>query len=270
MTEDWLKSASRTIEAARIDVTAPNPARVWNYMSGCRDNFETDRRAAGHLMSAAPALANAGPPAMAFKARAERLMAESGVRQFADISMGMRGTSSMHTVVQAVAPACHVVHVANDPVVLSHARASLRSSAEGRISYAEADPCDIDAVLTGLREILDLAEPVGIVMPDSLNFTENASRVVARVAAAAASGSYLAVIQVAPDPRMALAARRWTHLFEMPVYLRDRDDVARWFGDLDLLEPGVVEIDRWRPAPGDPEPQPAYAMPLLGAVARKR
>lgn len=270
MADEWLKSASRTITAARIDITAPNPARVWDSMNGGRDNFDTDRRVARYVVAAAPALEQSGVVAWAFRARVERHMVEAGVRQFADISLGMRGTYRMHAVVQAVAPACHVVYVANDPVVLSHARATLRSSTEGAISYVDADPCDIEAVIPGLEQTLDLGEPVGLLMPDSLHFTENASGVVARLVSAISSGSYVAVIQAAPDPRMVLAARRWTQRLGMPVYLRERDEVARWFGDLDLLEPGVVEIHRWRPEPGDPELELPYGMPLLGAVARKR
>jgi S-adenosyl methyltransferase len=89
---------------------------------------------------------------------------------------------------------------------------------------------------------------------------------VATLAAAVPSGSYLAVIQ--PDDRLALAARRWSYYFDSPVYLRDPDKVAGWFEDLDLLEPGVVDIHRWRPAADDPE-CPA-GLPLLGAVGRKR
>jgi hypothetical protein len=274
VSEDWLKSASRTITSARIDTSAPNPARVWDAMTGGHDNFEADRRLARRLVAAAPSLAQAGVAVWAFRGRVVSYLAgEAGIRQFLDISMGMRGTATSNTlaVARALAPDCRVVTVVNDPVVLSHARATLGSPAEGAISYVEADPRHLEAVLGGVREALNLAEPVAVLMPDTLNFTKNAAGAVRRISAALAPGSHLAVIQAPPDDRMALAARRWSRLFDMQVYLRDAGEVAGWFEDLDLVGPGVVEINQWRPTPDDPEfPEFPVGMPLLGAVARKR
>jgi hypothetical protein len=41
--------------------------------------------------------------------------------------------------------------------------------------------------------------------------------------------------------------------------------VGRFFGGLDLVEPGLVQLHQWRPADGDPvAPSSGYA-----AVARK-
>jgi hypothetical protein len=74
-------------------------------------------------------------------------------------------------------------------------------------------------------------------------------------------------MQPSMDERLAEAARRWNQLAAMPVFLRDRAQVARWFAGLELVDPGIVEVHQWRPAPGDPEfPD---GVPLLGAVARK-
>jgi hypothetical protein len=74
-------------------------------------------------------------------------------------------------------------------------------------------------------------------------------------------------MQPARDERLTVAARRWNQLAATPVYLRDRDQVSRWFTGLELIDPGIVEVHRWRPAPEDPECP--NGMPLLGAVARK-
>jgi S-adenosyl methyltransferase len=267
MTEEWLRSASRAIPPARIDTSAPNPARVWDAMNGGRDNFETDRLVARHLVAAAPALARVVVAGFAFRNRVVSYLAgEVRVRQFIDISMGMRDTATYSA--YAIAPDSRVVCVVDDPVVLSHARATLRSPAEGAISYVEADPRDMESVFQGVREIVDLAAPVAVVLPDTLNFMKNPSGAVARIVAAVPSGSYLAIMQIVRDERLALAARRWNRAFDMPVYLRDADEVGGWFKDLDLVEPGVVEVHRWRPAPDDPDYPDG--VPLLGAVARKR
>jgi len=266
--DNWAKSASRRIRHTQIDTSAPNPARVWDSMNGGRDNFETDRRVARHLMLAAPALARAGVVGRAFRDRVVTYLArEAGIRQFIDISTGMRSdTGNTHAVARAVAPDCRVVYVANDPVVLSHARATLRSPAVDTVSVADLD--DVESFLPGVRETLDLAVPVGVILPDSLNFTANASGVVARLAAAVSSGSHLAAIVSAPDARLMVAVQRWNRMSPVTAYLRDRDEIASWFRGLDLIEPGVVEIHRWRPEPQEPESPPG--LPLLGVVARKR
>ena len=268
MSEEWLKAASRPIRVAQVDPSLPNVARVWNYLVGGRDNFEADRQAAKQLLAAAPVMEQVAPASRAFLRRAVTyLAAEAGIRQFLDIGTGMPTAGNTHEVAQAVDPSCRIVYVDNDPVVLAHARAGLRSSEKGATSYLDADARDTPAVLAGASETLDLAEPVGVIMIDILNFLEDAADVVARLAAAVPPGSYLAVMQPSRDERLAVAARRWNQLATSPVFLRDRGQVARWFAGLDLVDPGIVEVHQWRPGPGDQDfPD---GMPLLGAVARR-
>jgi hypothetical protein len=266
--EEWLKATSRPIKPARVDPSVPNVARVWNYLVGGRDNFEADRRAANQLIAASPIMAHVAPASRAFLRRTVTyLAAEAGITQFLDIGTGMPTAGNTHEVAQEADPSCRVVYVDNDPVVLSHARAGLRSSAEGATSYLDADARDTQAVIDGARATLDLARPVGVIMIDILNFLEDASGVLARLTAAVPAGSYLALMQPSRDERLAVAALRWNQFPAPPVFLRGRAEVAGWLGGLDLVEPGIVEVDQWRPGPGD-KPIPG-GMPLLGAVARK-
>src|ERR1700756_1167725 len=84
--DEWLKKTTRPVKVAQIDTTAPNVARVWNYLVGGRDNFEADRKAARLLISAAPVMAQMPPVSRAFLRRAVTyLAAEAGIRQFLDI-----------------------------------------------------------------------------------------------------------------------------------------------------------------------------------------
>jgi hypothetical protein len=237
VSEEWLKAASRPIRTAQVDSSAPNVARVWNYLVGGRDNFEADRQAARQLVAAAPVMGQVAPASRAFLRRAVTyLAAEAGIRQFLDIGTGMPSAGNTHEVAQAVDPSCRIVYVDNDPVVLSHARAGLRSSDEGATSYLDADARDTQAIIAG-------------------------------ACAAVPAGSYRAVMQPSRDERLTVAARRWNQLAATPVFLRDRDQVARWFTGLELVDPGIVDVHQWRPAPGDPDfPD---GMPLLGAVGRK-
>ena len=268
MSEDWLKAVSRPLRAAQVDPTVPNVARVWNYLVGGRDNFEADRQAARQLVAAAPVMAEVAGASRAFLRRTVTfLAAEAGIRQFLDIGTGMPTAGNTHEVAQAIDPSCRIVYVDNDPVVLSHARAGLRSSEAGATSYLDADVRDTRAVIAGASETLDLAKPVGVIMIDILNFLEDAADVLARLAAAVPAGSYLAIMQPSRDDRLTVAARRWNQLAATPVFLRDRATVAHWLAGLELVDPGIVELHQWRPDPGDADyPE---GMPLLGAVAKK-
>jgi hypothetical protein len=51
-----------------------------------------------------------------------------------------------------------------------------------------------------------------------------------------------------------------------PVTMRSHAEVARFFDGLDLVEPGLVQVHRWRAVPTDPELELAN----YGGVARKR
>jgi hypothetical protein len=268
VSDEWLRSASRAIAPARFDTSSPNPARVWDAMSGGHDNFEADRLVARHLTDAAPVLARAAEAGWGFRMRVARSAAEAGIRQFLDISMGMRNLPAKQPLARGSGPGSRLVFVADDPLVLSHMRATLRSPVPDSITCVEADPFDVGSVLHAVRGVLDPGEPVAVIMPDTLSFTRDAAGAVATLVAGLPSASYLAVIQSARDERLALAARRWNRLYPMQAYPRDAGEVASWFTGCDILEPGVVEVHRWRPGPDDPE-YPA-GMPLLGAVARKR
>jgi hypothetical protein len=268
VSEDWLKAVSRPLRAAQVDPTVPNVARVWNYLVGGRDNFEADRQAARQMVAAAPVMAEVAPASRAFLRRAVTyLAAEAGIRQFLDIGTGIPTVGNTHEVAQAVDPGCRIVYVDNDPVVMSHARAGLRSSEEGATSYLDVDAHDIRAVIAGASVTLDFARPVGVIMIGILNFLEDAADVLTWLAAAVPAGSYLAIMQPSRDERLTVAARRWNQLAATPVFLRDRGTVARWLAGLELVDPGIVEVHQWRPDPVDADyPE---GMPLLGAVAKK-
>jgi hypothetical protein len=269
VSEEWLRATSRPVAPVKIDYSVPNVARVWNFLVGGRDNFETDRKAARLLISAAPVMAEVGLASRAFLRRAVTyLAAEAGVRQFLDVGTGMPTGGNTHEVAQAAAPGCRIVYVDNDPVVLTHARALLRSAAGG-VSFLDADASDPVAVIDGARQTLDLERPVAVVMIDILNFLPDPLAVMAGLMAPLPPGSYLALTQPTDDERLAVAAERWNRISPVQVYLRDRGTVEDWITalGLDPVKPGTVELDQWRPEPG--EPHYPGGMPLLGAVARK-
>jgi len=267
VSEDWLRATSRPVKNVHIDTDVPNAARVRNVLIGGRDNFEVDRLAARQLVSVAPVMTQAASASEAFLRRVvSYLAAEAGIRQFLEIGTGLPTGGNTHEIAQAIDPACRVVYVDNDPVVLSHVRALLRSPAGG-VAFLDADANQTAALVAGARAALDFAAPIAILMIGILNLLQDVDDILADLVAAVPSGSYLALMQPTEGEGLAEAAQRWNRIARTPVFLRDRAAVTRWFAGLQLVEPGIVEVNRWRPAPDDPE----YAgpLPLLGAIARK-
>lgn len=201
MTDEWLRKATRPVRIARVDATAPNVARVWNYLVGGPDNFEADRTAVREAMALAPVVADVAPASRAFLRRVVRfLAAEAGIRQFLDIGSGIPTAGGTHELAQAVDPASRIVYVDNDPVVSAHARALVLSRPEGVVSYLQADAREPAAIIDAARLTLDLGQPAAIVMIGILNFIQGPGLVAAvlrTLVAALSPGSYLAIAQPA-------------------------------------------------------------------------
>ena len=274
MIDDWQLDAIRREKAARIDPAVPNAARVADFLNGDRNNFESDRKAARIMLSSAPAIAAIVPGVLAFQRRAVRYLAvEAGVRQFLDVGTGLPGVETNRDTFLSADPACRVVYVDNDPMVLSYVRAFSTSTSQGAVAALDAKLTDPDALLAGAAATLDFRQPVAMLLPSTLPFirsTARAAAILSRLEAALSPGSYLALCHVASDldPAVAAGADQWNRMSSLHITLRSRAEVAAFTAGLDVVEPGLVPANEWRPAPAgnDPDrPVPAYAL-----LARKR
>jgi S-adenosyl methyltransferase len=270
---DWQQDETRREKASQIDATVPNFARVGDYLRGGRSNFEIDRKAAHALIAAAPVLGTIGPAVVAFHQRVVRyLAAEAGVRQFLDIGTGLALSGNTHQIAQSIDPCCRVVYVDNDPMVLSHARALMKSAPAGATGVVDADVQESDAIVAGAAQTLDLGQPVAVMLMSTLAFVEDTAAVVAAVAdlaGAVPSGSYVAIYHVASDldPAVPLAARQVSQWPSLRITPRSRAEVASLVAGLEPVPPGLVPICDWRPALDDP--RFGDVVPYYGVVARK-
>jgi O-methyltransferase involved in polyketide biosynthesis len=259
-------------ESPGIDITVPHPARVYDYWLGGKDNYRADREAAAEAIKIFPNTVESARSCRAFLSRVVAyLTAEAGIRQFLDLGSGLPSAQNVHEVAQSIAPESRVVYVDHDPVVLLHARALLRSSPEGATGYIQADIRSPEAIVAKAAETLDFSQPVAVMLLAVLHFVTDAqdpARIIRAVMDSVPSGSYLAIghhtAEIDPEVR-AFAARLSELNPAFPSTLRGRQQVADLFAGLDLVEPGVVQISRWRPEPD----QGTGAAPLWGGVARK-
>ena len=273
---DQSPSGDRAADTPEIDPTAAHTARVYDYLLGGVTNFEADRQAA----AAAGAAVGGIEVAMAsvrsnrvFLGQAIRyLAAEAGIRQFLDIGTGIPNADNVHAVALDVAPESRIVYVDNDPIVLAHAHKLLDARPGSAVNYVHADLHDPDLVLARAAETLDMAQPGAVVLNAVLHHVPHSDHphaIVARLMEGVVSGSYLAMSHLTDDlqtEEMKALAASVPASARYVFAARSRDEFARFFDGLELVEPGVVPIDQWRP---DQWPITPEGRHHFGAVARK-
>jgi hypothetical protein len=261
-----------------FDSTVPHSARVWNYWLGGKDHFAADREFGDRYVEIYPEIVARARESRAFLGRVvRRLAGEAGIRQFLDVGTGLPTADNTHEVAQRIAPTSRIVYVDNDPLVLVHARALLTSTAEGVTAYIDADVRDPEKILSVAAETLDFGQPVAILLlgvMGSVGDVDEGYEILGRLRDALPPGGYLAAsdgthVLMSEDRYEAIRA-----LAEGPggtgYHHRTPEEIARFFDGLELLEPGVVSVSRWRP---DPVPGPEQRLPAevdqFGGLARK-
>ncbi|WP_067463691.1 SAM-dependent methyltransferase [Actinomadura macra] len=254
-----------------LQTDRPHSARVYDYIMGGKDNYLADRETAATVLADWPGLRTSMLANRACMHRMARYLTSLGIRQFIDVGTGIPSSPNLHEVVQRTAPDARVIYVDNDPIVLAHARALLTSTPEGRTAYIQADMRSPESLLGDpvLDDVLDLSRPVAVTLIAVLQFVEDAQSLMEAIVEPLASGSYLAI--TIPTGDLAPESRRLANEYTrrgIPMYLRDRAEVERLLTGLEVLDPGVVPMPRWHPAPGD-EPLADTATNMYAAAARK-
>jgi hypothetical protein len=258
-----------------FDVTVPSPARMWNYWVGGKDNFAADREAADKILAAMPSL-----PIIARSVRrflidiVHTLAVDYGIRQFLDIGTGLPTADNTHDVAQRAAPESRIVYVDNDPVVLTHARALLTSTPEGKTDYIEADLRDTATILSAAARTLDFSQPIAVLLLAVLHFIPDADdpyAIVKQLMDAVPAGSFLVICHAPRDihpEQVAEMTRRYIASGAAPMRPRSHEEVVRFFEGLDLVGPGVVPIAEWL---GPGQADAGDGSPLAGyvGIARK-
>lgn len=268
---DWAKD---------VDVSVPNLARIYDYWLGGKDNFTADRNAAVESAAAVPQLPLLARENRAFLGRAVRFCVGAGVTQFLDIGSGLPTADNTHEVAGRAAPQARTVYVDIDPVVISHARALLATPLTRAVRGDLTRPAEVLAAAEGTG-LIDFARPVTVLLGAVLHHVPDEAGPAGCVAAyrdALAPGSCLVIshAQLAPghvanreplsEPGRDLV-ESWRGAAKGNG-TRPRQDIAAFFGDMTLVEPGLTEVWAWRPDPGAATVR-AGILTVLGGVARK-
>jgi O-methyltransferase involved in polyketide biosynthesis len=261
------------VERPVINRRVPHSARIWNYWLGGKDCYEIDRQVGDQIVEANPAIVDIARAQRAFLVRAvEYLVTEAGIRQFLDVGTGLPSANNTHEVAQRLVPETRILYVDHDPVVLAHAEALLTSTPEGATDYIDADLRNPDAILEHAAKTLDLTQPVALML---LGITAHVTddsvyEIVGRLMDALPSGSHLVLCddtEVLNPKQMREMIEQWNEASDNPRINRSPEQLARFFDGLELLEPGLVSVSRWRTT--ETGVQAPAEVDDFGGVARK-
>jgi S-adenosyl methyltransferase len=263
--------SGRLLMRQDFNPTEPNVARVYDVLLG-KDNFAADRKAAAKLLEAVPGAAVAARENRAFLGRAVRFLAEeAGICQFLDIGPGLPTAGGVHEIAQARDPRqVRVVYADYDPVVVRHAEAILGGSLTTAVVRADVrEPWDLLARPT-VRSLINLAQPVAILLVAILHYVEDREdpwAVVNCYKDMMAPGSFLVISHVTADHLSGDAARQAQAVYagaSAPGVARTREQIAAFFGGLELVAPGLVNVGEWRPGHIGPPSGPALFYAGIG------
>jgi len=249
-----------------------NAARVYDCWLGGKDNYAVDRAVAtriGHLAPWIPAGARAN---RAFLERAVGFATRAGIRQFLDIGSGLPTVRNVHEIAGDIVPDIRVVYVDNDPVACARARALL-ARAPG-VSAVLADARSPGTLLE--RAIgtggLDLERPVAVLLVAVLHFlsdSDDPAALLDLLRQALTPGSLLVISHPTPvTGRHGAATRRAVRAYQehaVDVAPRTREQIHRFLSGWELLPPGLVGVDQWRPVT---RRRPTVRVPMLAGTAK--
>ncbi len=200
-----------------------------------------------------------------------RYLADQGITQFIDIGSGLPASPNVHEIARTVTPGARVVYADRDPVVLAHARALL--AVDDKVGVVAGDIRDPGRLFTevALSGVIDSTLPAGVLLISVLHFltAAEADAAVAAFRERMAPGSYLVIsagTSTGTDPEL-IRLLQDVYGDTAPVTGRTEAEIAAWFDELTLVEPGLVDVWAWRP---DTWRRPATARArFLAGVGRK-
>jgi hypothetical protein len=263
-----------------VDPTRPSIARAYDAYLGGKDNFAVDREVVTRTDEILPEVSACARANRAFLRRVVRyLVGEAGIKQFIDLGSGLPSAGNVHEVAQAIDPTVRVVYIDNDPMVLTHARALL--AINNTITVITNDVRRPQEILDNAEvgAYIDFDQPIGLLLfaiLHHINDWEDPDGIVRTLRGALPAGSYVGISHFCdvseeyPDEaaRTAVTEKIFNEMLGTGRW-RKREEIVGYFGDFELVEPGLVPLQRWRPDPYDPGVPFAHHW-LVGGVAKKR
>ncbi|GGK91074.1 hypothetical protein Ppa06_57170 [Planomonospora parontospora subsp. parontospora] len=228
-----------------------NGPRIATYLLGGKTHFAPDREAAERLRDALPTISAVARADREFTERAIRDAAEDGITQFLDLGCGLPHPRNVHDVAGAVTPGARTVYVDHDELVLVHGRAMLEIP--GVTAVVPGDIRDPQSILEqpALRALLDLSQPVTVLLTGVVPFVEDPAAILVNLRGHLAPGSRIVISSACSDLMTDDELTATQKVFAetaTPIHPCSSDAIVALFDGLDLLDPGVAKVHRWRPS----------------------
>jgi hypothetical protein len=269
------------LRSASLDPTIPTIARVYDASLGGKDNFDVDRQVWERIRAAAPHQGDVSKMNRRWLVRVVRYLAdEVGIDQFLDLGSGLPTAENTHQVAQYHNPEARVVYVDVDPICSAHGRAMLEEN--DHTHFVEADMARPAELLQSpdVACRLDFGRPMVLMQCGTLHHIPDEgdpAGMMRQYIDALPSGSYVAITHfwdpADENPELSRKAREMEHTFTKlglgSGYYRTRAAIAELFGDLELISPGLTELEEWWPSgPRVRRLSPEEHL-ILGGVGRK-
>jgi hypothetical protein len=258
-----------------LDPDTPTPARIYDYLLGGTHNFAADQEAAQAMIAAFPALPQVLRAVREFVRRATGFLAgEAKITQFLDLGSGIPTVANVHEIAQGINSRARVAYVDIDPMAVVHSRTILAGNRNAICIQGDLRHPGRVVASKDVQALIDFSQPVAVLMSAVLHFIEDdgeARQIVDGYMKAVPPGSYLVICHHSSeshDPAEARAREVYTARAQ-PLIPRSREQIARFFHGLTLIEPGIVLTPLWRPDPraaaadGDTTP-PYFALVGVG------
>jgi S-adenosyl methyltransferase len=256
-----------------VDLEKPSAARSYDYLLGGNHNFAIDREFVDGILSRQPEIKRFAIMNRAFLRRTVLFLMEKGIRQFLDLGSGIPTVGNVHEIAQAIDPATRIVYVDNEHVAVAHSQLLLEDNDNATMVHADITRPRLVLQDPETRRLLDFDEPIGLlaitighyILPE-----HDPINVFASYRDALAPGSHLAITHYTTDldtqnRDVAVEAMKQS---QNTILARSRDEIIEFFGDFELVEPGLVMTSHWRPEREDVDPNVNDG--LWAGVARKK
>jgi hypothetical protein len=271
----------RPLPSAALDPTTPTIARVYDASLGGKDNFDVDRQVWERIRAAAPRQGDVSRMNRRWLVRVVRYLADGvGIDQFLDLGSGLPTAENTHQVAQYHNPEARVVYVDIDPICSAHGKALLEENEHTHFVQADmARPAELlqNPEVAGR---LDFTRPIVLMQCGTLHHVPDGgdpAGLMRQYIDALPAGSHVAITHfwdpADEDPELSRKAREMEHTFTRlglgSGYYRTREKIAELFGGLELVPPGLTELEEWWPnGPLTRRLSPEEHL-ILGGVGRK-
>jgi hypothetical protein len=275
-----MQSGLRAIPS--LDPTKASIARFYDASLDGKDNFQADRAAFREILKVAPHQGEVSRMNRYWLERVVSYLANRvGIDQFLDLGSGLPTVENTHDVAQRRNPETRVVYVDGDPTCCAHGRAMLATN--DHTLFVEADLTKPAELLDNpeISSQLDFDRPIALMLVSTLHHVpdeNDPAGIMTEYIDALPSNSYVAITHFwdpgEENPELSATARDLEHAFTQLAlgsgYYRSRKRIAELFGSLEMIAPGLVELDAWWPG-GPPlrELWPEEHL-ILGGVGRKQ